>query len=617
VNDYKKSLWTSTLITLLIALALIIATKSAFNTLLLEQQQLPKTRAQLALLPTITAMGDLQGSLDISQFSYIKINNNRLNSPLVYSQKAVNQLFNNLLPTPISSFNSATENQSIQYTSIHPELFELYQSIIVLIVTALIITLLLYHIISFRLLKKIESALVNEIVNEKSKITPFKKVTIELVEQRRLFDSALHSKKEKISRLSKQINVDALTGLNNRHVFRKELTEFLSDESNRKHAILSIIRLFELSVVNMHRGFQQGDQFVINVANIINDILDKYKDKDIHLFRISGSEFALISHDMSIGDAQQFANELKLKFDQYQLLNNLENVAFNGMTLISSNQLPEHVLARADIALAKAQTSGINAWAFEENIDNQALQVGEQHWRSIITDIINNRSLTFLQQPVQAIHRNMKGYQEIFTRFVSEDNNTIPTDTVFSMAQRTDTIIKLEKVILEKIIYRSRLRKEHNTRWGINLSSSAMHNSSFMVWLERLLLREPDVARSLVFEVPESLLGHNLIANKRVFNMLKRAGSRSAICHFGKGISSFRLFEELKPDYIKLDASLIANLESDSANQQFIRMIIDVAHRMECQVIAEGIEHLEQKQILESMYIDGVQGYLIAEPAPL
>lgn len=615
MNDYKKSLWISTLITLLIALALIIATKSAFNTILLEQQQLPKTYSQLALLPTITSIGELEESLELSQFSYIKINNSRLNSPLVYSQKAVNQLFNNLLPSPISNFNSPTENQSIQYTSVHAELFKLYQSIIVLIVSALIITLLLYHTISFRLLKKIESALVNEIVNEKSKITPFKKVTIELIEQRRLFDSALHSKKEKISLLSQQINADSLTGLNNRHVFRKELTEFLSDESNRKHAILSIIRLFELSVVNMHRGFQQGDQFVVNVANIINDVLDKYKD--IHLFRISGSEFAFISHSMSIGDAQQLANELKLKFDQYQLLNNLENVAFNGMTLISSNQLPEHVLARADIALAKAQTSGINAWAFEENIDNQTLQVGEQHWRSIITDIITNRSFTFLQQPVQAIHRNMKGYQEIFTRFVSEHNNTIPTDTVFSMAQRTDTIIKLEKIILEKIIYRSRLRTEYSTRWGINLSSSAMHNSSFMVWLERLLLREPDVAGSLVFEVPESLLGHNLIASKRVFNMLKRAGSRSAICNFGKGISSFRLFEELKPDYIKLDASLITNLESDSANQQFIRMIIDVAHRMECQVIAEGIEHLEQKQILESMYIDGIQGYLIAEPTPL
>ncbi|MDA7746872.1 EAL domain-containing protein, partial [Psychromonas sp.] len=55
----------------------------------------------------------------------------------------------------------------------------------------------------------------------------------------------------------------------------------------------------------------------------------------------------------------------------------------------------------------------------------------------------------------------------------------------------------------------------------------------------------------------------------------------------------------------------------DSANQQFVRMIIDVAHRMDCQVIAEGIEHLEQKQTLEAMYIDGIQGFLIARPTPL
>ena len=99
--------------------------------------------------------------------------------------------------------------------------------------------------------------------------------------------------------------------------------------------------------------------------------------------------------------------------------------------------------------------------------------------------------------------------------------------------------------------------------------------------------------------------------------MLRRHGSRSAICNFGKGIGSFSLFRELKPDYIKLDPGLITELEQDLTNQQFVRMIVDVSHRMGCQVIAEGVEQLGQKQLLQGMYVDGLQGYLIARPQPL
>jgi EAL domain-containing protein (putative c-di-GMP-specific phosphodiesterase class I) len=292
-------------------------------------------------------------------------------------------------------------------------------------------------------------------------------------------------------------------------------------------------------------------------------------------------------------------------------------VAFHGLTPITSNQFPEHVLARVDMALAKAQTGGVNAWAFEDSQDTLDFQMDEQHWRKTITDMINNRAYVFLQQPIQPVHQNMKGYQEIFTRFISDHGNTIPTGTIFSMAQRTDTLIKLEQSIIERIVHHCRTHIEGNDHWGLNISSMTLQNSSFIVWLERLLLRYPEVAATLVFEVNEGMLESNLTSSKRFFDMLKRVGSRSAICSFGKGIGSFRLFKELKPRYIKIDSHLINNIENDSANQQFVRMIIESAHRMDCQVIAEGIEHIEQKKALEKMYLDGIQGYLIAHPTPL
>lgn len=120
-----------------------------------------------------------------------------------------------------------------------------------------------------------------------------------------------------------------------------------------------------------------------------------------------------------------------------------------------------------------------------------------------------------------------------------------------------------------------------------------------------------------MFELDEEHLERNLTGSKRLFELLRRHGSRSAICNFGKGIGSFSLFRELKPDYIKLDPGLITELEQDLTNQQFVRMIVDVSHRMGCLVIAEGVEQIGQKQMLQSMYVDGLQGYLIARPQDL
>lgn len=614
MNDYKLSLWFSNIAIILIAISLAISIKMIFNPLLSQQQQLSGQEAKLQHLSNISSLVELERVINVNEFTYIKVTGGQLQNPIIFKKDSSHHLFTQIFPIGTSTLKSITTDQIFEYSSSNNKLFELFRIIIFIVFIALMIAMIVCNLIYYRLFKKIETSLVDEISNDKSVVTPFTKVSAELHEQRRIFHNALRNQEEKITQLARQVNMDNLTGLSNRHAFRKDLTKLLSDETNQKHAVLSMIRLCQLPSINAQRGFQQGDEYVVNIANIVNQAIERYNN--INVYRISGSEFALIAHGMTPSDARHLSKELKSKFDQYQLLNQLESVAFNGMSTISSGQLPEQVLARTDQALAKAQMKGENAWAFEES-DNEESKFGQHHWQLVIKNIIEKRSLTLLQQPIQAIHHNMKGYQEIFTRFTGDNNNIIATDTIFAMAQRTDMMIKLDKLILETVVAQCRNHNYDGTRWGLNITSSAIQNSSFIVWLERLLLREPNIAASLIFEMQENVLDSNLVASKRIFDMLKRVGSRSAICNFGKGIGSFRLFKELKPDFVKIDATLITNIQHDSANQQFVRMIIDVAHRMDCRVIAEGIEHLEQKQILENMYIDGIQGFLIARPTPL
>ncbi|MFQ2251609.1 EAL domain-containing protein [Aeromonas hydrophila] len=428
------------------------------------------------------------------------------------------------------------------------------------------------------------------------------------------FNEAERDAHRQISELHNQATQDELTQLQNRHAFRRDMTELLQRDQDTQTATLVLIRATELGKLNAQRGFQSGDAYIKDIANIITRVVSRFPGHQI--YRISGADFAVLVQPVANIPPPLLGRDLKIAFDHYQQQHELESAAYSGLTRLSSGQKIEAILARADLALARAQTETVNGWAIQQDDSVVELQ-GQHHWKLVLTELLEQERISFTYQPIQPMHRSMLAYNEIYTRFSSADGTVLPTDTLFAMAQRLDMVMRLEQMLVTHVMRQYRAFGSNQSRWGINLSSNLLQNSAFLIWLDRQLLNDPNTSANLVFELDEEHLERNLTGAKRVFELLRRNGSRSAICNFGKGIGSFNLFRELKPDYIKLDPALITGLEQDLTNQQFVRMIVDVSHRMGCQVIAEGVEQLGQKQLLQGMYVDGLQGYLIAKPQQL
>ncbi len=428
------------------------------------------------------------------------------------------------------------------------------------------------------------------------------------------FNEAERDAHRQISELHNQATQDELTQLQNRHAFRRDMTELLQRDQDTQTATLVLIRATELGKLNAQRGFQSGDAYIKDIANIITRVVSRFPGHQV--YRISGADFAVLVQPVANIPPPLLGRDLKIAFDHYQQQHELESAAYSGLTRLSSGQKIEAILARADLALARAQTETVNGWAIQQDDSVVELQ-GQHHWKLVLTELLEQERISFTYQPIQPMHRSMLAYNEIYTRFSSADGTVLPTDTLFAMAQRLDMVMRLEQMLVTHIMRQYRAFGANQSRWGINLSSNLLQNSAFLIWLDRQLLNDPNTSANLVFELDEEHLERNLTGAKRVFELLRRNGSRSAICNFGKGIGSFNLFRELKPDYIKLDPALITGLEQDMTNQQFVRMIVDVSHRMGCQVIAEGVEQLGQKQLLQGMYVDGLQGYLIAKPQQL
>mgnify|MGYP000034072078 FL=1 len=474
----------------------------------------------------------------------------------------------------------------------------------------LILSLLTLHWFGQSLLRKAESKTASLLLENQPSPKIFPLLSSVIQRHHDSLQQDINKIKSLNSELEHKALQDNLTCLQNRSAFRKHLTEFLQQENQSEQACLCLIRSTELTSINHQRGRVAGDQYLQAIAEIVQYVGHRFSTE--YIYRLSSSDYAILIKNITLSIAPILGKELKQLFDNFQLQMSMDSAAYTGITFLRPGQLPEQALSRADLALAKAQTSVVNGWYVQELDADDAFQ-GESHWRQAIQFIIESRNVTFNGQAIQPLNMAVNNYIQIIPRFIGQKQQPLPTETVYAMAMRHGIMSKLEELVVENMLQQHKLHSENIARWGLNLSVNALFNSSFMIWLERILLREQEIAPNLVFEIDEEILDCHLAASIRMFEMLRRVGSRSCISKFGRGMGSFRLYRELRPDYIKLDSALIDTIERDSASQQFIRMIVEISHRMGCVVIAEGVENMSQRETLERMYIDGIQGQLVSK----
>lgn len=411
---------------------------------------------------------------------------------------------------------------------------------------------------------------------------------------------------------------DPVTGLPNRNRFVQSYEELSKGESQSDFGIFAITRCTELQTINQTRGFQEGDNYVAQVAEIIKKVTATYKNTA--LFRLNSSDFGILLPRVTPKEAENFALQLQSRFNEYQKLAELDSVAYTGLVSYEAGKAMGELLATADTSISLAQTKQPNAWHLQKEssgLENASNSYGNQNWRTVIDDVLTNCRLTLLLQSIQPSSRASKAYSEILVRFKTHEDQILPTASFLAMAEKLDKIIAVDRMIIETALTTIKERNMQDQYFGINLSPRSVHDDQFVIWLERRLLKDANIASKLVFEVTEFGLQQNLKTSKRFIDMVHRAGARITVEKFGVGITSFKFFRDLKPDYVKMDGSYTRHIDHDKNNQYFMRLMIDLAHRIGVGVFAESVETQEEKHMLESLFIDGNQGYYIGKPTPM
>jgi len=420
------------------------------------------------------------------------------------------------------------------------------------------------------------------------------------------------------SALEKEAYVEPLTQLKNRSSFVQFYENEISKGSAIEFGVLTITRCSELQTINQIHGYNEGDTYICKVAEIMKTVISKYKASQ--LFRLNSSDFATIIPHVTLKEAENFAKELTDKFNDYQQASDLDSVAYTGLVHFKNDKPLGELLALADTGISVAQTQRMNAWYSQKDInilDNPSANYGNQNWRQEIDSVIENQRVTLLVQHIQPNSRNSKVYGEVLARFLNSNDEMLPTASFIAMAEKLDKIVAVDKLIIEAIINEITSKNLHDQNFGVNLSARSIHDEHFQVWLERRLLREPSIAPKIIFEITEYGLQQNIKTSKRFIDMIHRVGSRITVERFGVGLTSFKFFRDLKPDYIKMDSTYTRDIDEDKNNQYFLRLMVDLAHRLSIQVLAESVESQEEKHTLEKLFIDGCQGFYIGKPTSL
>ncbi|OUR77517.1 GGDEF domain-containing protein [Colwellia psychrerythraea] len=415
-----------------------------------------------------------------------------------------------------------------------------------------------------------------------------------------------------------EAHVDSLTGIENRNRFVQFYENEIVNDSPVNFGVLLITRCSELQTINQVHGYNSGDNYIVNVAEIIKEALVSRPTGKI--FRLNSSDFATILPNVKLKIAEDYASELTLRFNDYQQVNELDSVAFTGLVYFDKSKPLGELLALADTGVSVAQTQKVNSWYSQKDIDilnDTSANFGNQNWRQEIDSVLNAGRISLLLQPIQPSGRNTRVYGEILARFLNANNDMLPTSTFIAMAEKLDKITDVDRLIIDTAIKEITSKNMLESSYGINISPRSINNEHFMIWLERKLLREPSAASRLVFEISELGLQQNIKKAKRLVDMLHRVGSRVTVERFGVGLTSFKFFRDLTPDYIKMDSSYTRDIDDDKNNQYFLRLMVDLAHRLGISVLAESVESQEEKHTLEKLFIDGCQGYYVGKPAQL
>lgn len=410
---------------------------------------------------------------------------------------------------------------------------------------------------------------------------------------------------------------DGLTGLYNRVAFMKYAYEIFHDASvgASKHAIF-FIDLDNFKNINDTLGHDYGDLLLKDVSD---RMLSCIASDDI-LARNGGDEFLILKNRFdTVDDLENFASQLVNVVHHPFILNDETAVVSMsvGIAVFPNNGLTvSELIKNADIAMYNAKNSGKNSYRFFDSYMEDDVN-RKNDLADILSHVIDKNEIYLQYQPQVNVESGQVTGYEALMRIESELVGFISPAEFIPIAEETGIINVLgEWALIEACNFNQVLIKSGfgPLRVSVNVSTTQLKDDHLIDIIKSIPEKTGMDLKHLEIEITESVLMNSFEHNLKLINQMKELGCSIALDDFGTGYSSFNYLTQIPIDTLKIDKSFIDGICSNEKDRCIADSIIDLAHKMDISVVAEGVEDNEQLQILQNQFCDTLQGYLFSKP---
>jgi diguanylate cyclase (GGDEF)-like protein/PAS domain S-box-containing protein len=413
---------------------------------------------------------------------------------------------------------------------------------------------------------------------------------------------------------------DSLTSLPNRSLFTDLLARSIGRARRRAdyHFALLFLDIDRFKVVNDSLGHMIGDQLLVAIARR----LERCVRPGDTVARLGGDEFTVLLDDITdASDATRVADRIQRELQLPFNISGQEvfTSASIGIALSKSGyERPDDLLRDADIAMYRAKALGKARYEMFD-AEMHALAVSQLQLETDLRRALDREEFRVHYQPIYSLsHGKILGF-EALVRWQHPQRGSILPEEFVAAAEETGLIVLIGRTVL-----REACRQLHE--WQVQFHSDTPLSMS--VNLSAKQFRQPDLAEhiarsltawdlppsSLRLEITESTIIENVQSAAETLVRLRELGVRIDLDDFGTGYSSLSYLHKFEMDAIKVDRSFVMNIGEHGENSEIVRTIVNMAHNLGMDVIAEGVERPEQAAILRSLGCELVQGHLYSPP---
>ena len=412
---------------------------------------------------------------------------------------------------------------------------------------------------------------------------------------------------------------DPLTDLPNRTLFVDRLGQALGRtrrQRGRKVAVL-FVDLNNFKVVNDSLGHEMGDRLLTVLAERTRRSL---RPGDT-LARFGGDEFTILVEDIQDpADAIQVAERITADLRRPFVLKGREIFASASIGVALgefSTKGAEDLLRDADTAMYRAKESGSNYCMFDPEMYEHAVERLELE--NDLRRAAESDEFAVRYQPIVRLGTDEVWGVEALARWNHPTRGLLGPPEFMPAAEESGLITPMGNRLLEEACREAKGWQESDPHMpplilSVNLSAKQLRRPDLAENIGRILGKTGLEASCLTLDVAETVYIKALEGNTAALDGLKEAGVRISIDDFGMGYSSLSYLKRLPADILKIDRTFIAGLGEDLEDTAIVRMIIELAHTLGLEVVAEGVETEGQLQILRELGCDMAQGYYFARP---